>query len=108
MIVAMKTPNEQHVALCHDFWPQSMYLQIPHVGEANVDDDKIGLDDNEGHYCGLAWNKPREEFKSQFDVAKGNSVLVWRGDTIYCVWLGVALCDVNMEKGVTNYRRVRM
>ena len=83
MIIALKTLCVEQEDMFSGFWPKSVSSPLSAFEDAFVDDENFGIDENEGHYCGLAKNKPQEEFNPQNDVAKGSFVLVWPSSSTY-------------------------
>ena len=65
IIVGLKTPCVDKEDDYFGFWPKSASSTIVAFEDAFVDDMNLGVDENEGHYCGLAKNKPQEEFNPQ-------------------------------------------
>ena len=109
MIIALKTPCMEQEHAFYDFWPRSLPLPIDAgLEDALVDENDFGMEDNEDHYCGSAQNKPREEFNPHTDVSKGSFVLVQPSSSIYPIWLGVAILDVDKEKQSNNFLKVKI
>ena len=108
MLVALKTPCVHQEKAFHDFWPRSLPSPIVALEDAFYDDENFGMDENKDHNCGSAQNKPKDEFNPQVDVSKGRFVLVWPSSSIYPIWLGVAVSDVDKEKGSKTFSKVKV
>ena len=108
MIIALRTPCVEQEYVMQDFWPRSLSSPVVALEDAFEDEDNFGMNENEDHYCGSARNKPKEEFNPQIDVSKGNFVLVRPSSSMYPIWLGVAISDVDKEKESETFSRVKI
>ena len=109
VITALKTPccvDQGNVF--HDFWPRSLPSPIVALEDAFADEENFGMNDNEDHYCGSARNKPKDAFNPQVDVSKDSFVLVRPSSSIYPIWLGVAVSNVDKEKESENFLKVKV
>jgi len=106
-IPLLKKPNIQVVSQCKYFWPKTC-IMVDSMNHVQDDDELLGLHELDGHYCGPSSKKPLDEYKPDIDVKMNDFILIRPCENIYPIWLGVAISDVDIDKSLDKYMKVKI